>query len=90
DAHSIVLDYEGLQYQREFYSPVYETQEQITSRIPDFRNVLYWSPDVKTNAQGKTEINFYTSDKKGKYVVVLQGMNAEGKVGEQVFSFEVK
>ncbi|MBK5271599.1 MAG: hypothetical protein JJE22_11370, partial [Bacteroidia bacterium] len=42
DAHSIVLDYEGLQYQREFYSPVYETQEQITSRIPDFRNVLYW------------------------------------------------
>ena len=90
DAHSMIMDYEGLQYQREFYSPVYETQEQFTSRLPDFRNVLYWSPEVKTDAGGKGEINFYTSDRKGKYIVVIQGINADGKVGEQSFSFEVK
>jgi hypothetical protein len=90
DAHSIIMDYEGLQYQREFYSPVYETQEQFISRLPDFRNVLYWSPEVRTNASGKAEINFYTSDRKGKYIMVLQGLNADGKVGAQSFSFEVK
>ena len=67
----------ALQYQREFYSPVYETQDQISSRLPDFRNVLYWSPDIHTDAQGKAEINFFTSDLKGKYIAVLQGMNVE-------------
>jgi hypothetical protein len=90
DAHSMIIDYEGLQYQREFYSPIYETQEQFTSRLPDFRNVLYWSPEVKTDASGKAEINFYTSDRKGKYIAVFQGINADGKVGEQFFLFEVK
>jgi hypothetical protein len=84
------LEYEGLQYQREFYSPVYETPEQVSSHLPDFRNVLYWAPDVKTDAQGKAEINFYTSDIKGKYVAVLQGMNDDGRVGEKFISFEVK
>ncbi len=90
DDHSMIIDYEGLQYQREFYSPVYETQEQFSSRLPDFRNVLYWSPEVKTNESGKAEINFYTSDRKGKYIVVFQGINADGKIGAQSFSFEVK
>ena len=90
DAYSMIMDYEGLQYQREFYSPVYETQEQFSSRLPDFRDVLYWSPEVKTDTRGKAEINFYTSDRKGKYIVIFQGINADGRVGEQSFSFEVK
>ena len=90
DLKPTVLEYEGLQYQREFYSPVYETQDQISSRLPDFRNVLYWSPDVRTNAQGKAEINFFSSDLKGKYVAVLQGINADGRVGERSVLFEVK
>lgn len=90
DIHSSVLDYEGLQYQREFFSPIYETGEQINSRLPDFRNVLIWMPEVKTNSQGKAELSFYTSDRKGKYIGVLQGMNEGGKFGSNTFSFEVK
>jgi len=90
DLKPVVLEYEGLQYQREFYSPVYETQEQISSRLPDFRNVLYWSPGIHTDAQGKAEINFFTSDLKGKYIAVLQGMNVDGRVGGRSVSFEVK
>ena len=90
DLKPVVLEYEGLQYQREFYSPVYETQDQISSRLPDFRNVLYWSPGIHTDAQGKAEINFFTSDLKGKYIAVLQGMNVDGRVGERSVSFEVK
>ena len=90
DLKPVVLEYEGLQYQREFYSPVYETPDQVSSRLPDFRNVLYWSPDIHTGADGKTEINFFTSDLKGKYIAVLQGMNVEGRVGQTSLSFEVK
>jgi len=90
DLKPVVLEYEGLQYQREFYSPLYETQEQISSRLPDFRNVLYWSPRVHTDAQGKAGINFYSSDLKGKYIAVLQGINDDGRSGEGSILFEVQ
>jgi uncharacterized protein YfaS (alpha-2-macroglobulin family) len=86
----VILGYDGLQYQREFYSPVYENQEQMSSRMPDFRSVLYWSPNIHTDSQGKAQIDFFTSDMKGKYIVVLQGIAADGRVGENLVSFEVK
>jgi len=90
DLNAVILGYDGLQYQREFYSPLYENQEQLSSRMPDFRSVLYWSPNIHTDSQGKAEINFFTSDMKGKYIVVLQGIAADGRVGETLVSFEVK
>lgn len=90
DPHAVIINYEGMQPQREFYSPVYETSQQTTSRLPDFRNLLYWSPSVFTNAQGKTQVTFYTSDRAGKYVGVLQGITATGEAGSQFFKFTVK
>ena len=90
DPHAVIIDYEGMQLEREFYSPVYETNQQVVSRLPDFRNVLYWSPSVSTNAQGKTQVTFYTSDRTGNYVGVLQGITATGEVGSQYFKFMVK
>jgi hypothetical protein len=86
DTHAVVLDYEGLQLRREFYSPVYNTEAQAKSRMPDLRNLLYWSPSVGT--QGKA--SFFTSDQPGKYVGVVQGINAAGQAGAQYFTFEVK
>jgi len=88
DPHAVVIDYEGLQLRREFYSPVYDTEEQASSRIPDFRNVLYWSPSVVT--QGKGAVSFFTSDQPGKYVGVVQGITLKGDAGVQYFNFEVK
>ena len=90
DLNAVILAYDGIQYQREFYSPVYESQEQLSSRMPDFRSVLYWSPNIHTDSQGKAQIDFFTSDMKGKYIVVLQGIAADGRVGENLVSFEVK
>jgi hypothetical protein len=89
DPNVIALEYEGLQMQREFYSPIYETDVQIKSRIPDFRNLLYWSPDLKTRADGNTEISFYSSDREGRYIAVIQGMTTDGKTGSQSLQFEV-
>ncbi len=75
--NALVVEYDGLQYDREFYSPQYQTPEQAEGRLPDYRNVLYWSPDIQT--QGRSEaISFYTSDIPGKYVVVIQGVSDSG------------
>ncbi len=89
DPNATVLDYEGLQLQRQFFAPIYETQNQAKSRLPDFRNLLHWAPSVKTNQSGKAEISFYTSDLAGKYMVVVQGLSAEGRAGTKTFSFDV-
>jgi len=90
DPHAVVLDYEGLQLQRVFYAPVYDTDEQVASRLPDFRNVLYWSPSLNSNKQGKKEVSFFTGDQEGQYIGVIQGITADGTAGSQVFNFEVK
>ncbi|MBS1503934.1 MAG: hypothetical protein JST32_17825, partial [Bacteroidetes bacterium] len=90
DPHAVVLDYEGMQLQRVFYSPVYDSDAAAASRLPDFRNTLYWAPVINTNSQGKKDIVFYTSDQKGTYVGVVQGMTADGKAGSSSFTFEVK
>ena len=56
----------------------------------DFRNVLYCTPELKTDANGKQQISFYTSDLPGKYAVFLQGLSASGNAGSKVFIIEVK
>ena len=89
DRHATIMDYEGIQLKREFYSPVYETESQFSDRKPDFRDLLYWSPDVKIDASGKKTISFYTSDQEGSYVIVLQGISSDGRTGVSKSSFKV-
>ena len=88
DPRTVVVDYEGLQLHREFYSPVYDSETQISARVPDFRNLLYWSPSVIAN--GKGAVSFYTSDQRGKYLGVIQGITDKGAAGSQYFTFSVK
>lgn len=90
DPQTVVLDFKGLQSQREFITPDYSAKDQVNTRLPDFRHLLFWSPDVSTNEKGKNELSFYTSDVPGKYVIVVQGINPEGKTGYQEMTFEVK
>ena len=90
DTTSTVIDYEGLQLKREFYSPLYETAQQVSSRLPDFRSLLFWSPDVNTNESGQKEVSFYTSDVAGRYAVVLQGISKNGNAGSKVMTIDVK
>ncbi len=90
DTDLLKVNYEGLQFQREFFSPVYEPDRDKSSRIPDFRNLLFWSPDIKTGKSGQEKISFYTSDLPGQYIVVVQGITKEGKAGYKSITFQVE
>jgi hypothetical protein len=91
DPHALVVDYEGLQLEREFYSPVYDAaNKEEASHTPDYRTLLYWSPNVESDTNGAKHIRFFTSDKKGRYATVIQGLNANGQCGSTVEIFEVK
>lgn len=87
---STILPYDGLQLKREFFSPKYATESQVASRIPDYRNVLYWNPNVLTGNTGTATTSFYSSDLPGKYQVVLEGMDKSGHAGSRSFVIEVK
>ncbi|WP_201977689.1 hypothetical protein [Hymenobacter rubidus] len=90
DAHALVQQYDGVQRQREFYAPRYDTPEAAKSRLPDLRNLLYWNPNLSTSgAAGKT-VDFYTGDQTGRYLVVLQGLAANGLAGSHSFVLDVK
>jgi hypothetical protein len=87
--HDVILDYDGLQQQRIFYSPDYSSDKELQSRLPDFRDVLYWSPNVNTNEKGNGRISFFTGDIPGKYLVVLQGISSNGHAGSNSFVLNV-
>ena len=90
DPKAIVIDYDGLQRMRSFQSPEYSTPDRKSDRLPDFRNVLYWQPDVETDATGNQVVTFYTSDKKGNFVGVIHGMTKDGLMGSRTFTITVK
>jgi hypothetical protein len=89
DPKVLVMPYEGVQVEREFYAPRYDNGN-ASSRIPDFRNLLHWSPNVVTDASGKAKIEFYTSDQVGQYQVVIQGITPSGVAGSKTLGFTVK
>jgi hypothetical protein len=88
DPNAIVLDYKGLQSKRVFNAPVYETGMQQESRLPDFRELLYWNPNMIIHK--KNSVSFYTSDVPGNYIISVQGVNKEGTLFNQSIPFFVK
>jgi hypothetical protein len=90
DSRSLQIDYDGLQWQRKFYSPVYSTPQEAASRLPDFRDLLWWGQNIHLVGGEKKEYDFYTADLPGKYLVVIQGLTADGMAGAQYLQFEVK
>lgn len=77
DAHALVVEYAGLQWRREFYSPVYKTDKEKNSHLPDMRTSLYWQPGIQVR-DGKALLRFYTGDIKGRFAIVVQGLGADG------------
>ena len=73
-----------------FISPDYSSAEIRNSRIPDFRNTLYWNPSVKPDKSGKASIEFWTSDDISDYVINIQGNTSDGRLISTRKSIRVK
>lgn len=89
DSKAFVIDYEGLQLQRHFYSPAYDTDKQLLNRIPDFRELLFWAPEIQTDNEGAAKVKFFTSDQIGKYQIVIQGLDNSGSGGSTIKTLNV-
>ena len=81
-----MFSYEFPQERPIFGMPDYGIEEVKRSRRPDFRHTLYWNPSV----EGKTGVEFYTSDMEGTYIATLKGVTADGKKVEIKQEFDVR
>jgi hypothetical protein len=78
----------GFNKVREFYSPKYDKPGDADN-LPDYRTTIYWDPRIKTDASGNSTISFYNADGPGSYKVVVEGINAAGELGRQVYRYTV-
>lgn len=65
---------------KEFSAPLYDKQEKVETRT-DFRNTIYWNPNIEVDKTGKKSIEFYTSDDITSFRVSLEGIANDGSVG---------
>lgn len=83
-------EFEACQPVYRYSFPDYSVDTLKNNRIPDFRNTLYWNPDLNTDEAGKAVVEFYTSDEAGEYTIAIEGMTSDGRTGKTEVSFNVK
>ncbi|MGZ3873862.1 MAG: hypothetical protein ACXVJD_13150 [Mucilaginibacter sp.] len=80
---------DGFYKAREFYSPQYENAT-TNQNVADLRSTIYWKPDIITDKDGKASFTYYNADGKGTYRIVIEGIDADGNLGRQVFRYQVQ
>jgi hypothetical protein len=61
--------------------PVPQYPKSYDGPRTDFRETIYWNPSVETNAQGKAEVTFVTSDAVTAFRATAEGFGAAGTAG---------
>ncbi|WP_433831079.1 hypothetical protein [Flavobacterium anhuiense] len=74
---------------RIFYEAVYDAVT-INDPLPDFRNTLFWKPDLITNESGEASITFFCSDINSQFIGEIEGVSGDGLLGSESFKFAVK
>jgi hypothetical protein len=80
-SYAVRKQFQFLQYPVSFDSPDHSAGNDSLLLTPDFRNLLYWNPEVITDANGIATVSFYTSDDISDYRIVVQGLTEDGLAG---------
>jgi hypothetical protein len=88
--YAVRIPYRVLDKENSFVSPDYSSEALKKSRIPDFRNTLYWNPSVKQDKEGKIRIEFWSSDNQSNYIINIQGITQEGRLFSIQKSIRIK
>ena len=72
-----------------FVTPNYSNSDFIHSRMPDFRNPLFWNPYIRIDQGSFKNIDFFTSDDEGIYEIEVTGVWEDGSIISVKSDFEV-
>jgi TonB-dependent SusC/RagA subfamily outer membrane receptor len=95
DAPQYVNPYSGLYINtpkgyyktRQFYSPRYGAD---IAPVPDTRSTIYWAPLLLTDNSGHSTFEYFNAGSKGSYRVVVEGIDNNGRIGRQVYHYNVQ
>ncbi len=85
---STFLEFQLAEDKDNFIAKKHEDANSQSGRIPDFRNVLYWNPEVSLK-DGNGKVSFYTSDFEGTYEIIVRGIDKNGNFSLGATSFTV-
>lgn len=66
---------------KEFYTPKYDKPVLPEAQQPDFRSLVYWAPSIPKDKDGNTVVSFYNPDIPGNYVIVVEAISTDGRIG---------
>ena len=69
--------------EKEFYAPKYDRPVPEDSQKPDLRSLIHWSPSSKTDQNGRISVSFYNGDIAGDYIIVVEAISTDGRIGYQ-------
>jgi len=69
---------ENFMVTKEFYQPVYDTEEKRRSTIPDLRKTIHWEPELQFDEDGTATVKFYNGDRYTRIKCILEGITEDG------------
>jgi uncharacterized protein YfaS (alpha-2-macroglobulin family) len=52
--------------------------------------LVHWVPSLGINQDGKASIQFYNPDVSGEYVIIVEGITQDGKIGYSEKNYTIK
>jgi alpha-2-macroglobulin-like protein len=84
DQKAIQIQQQQAQYYRarQFAAPVYAGAAYVApDKRSDFRQTIFWEPNVKVDRTGKSVLEFYNSDEISSFRAIAEGISVDGAVG---------
>jgi hypothetical protein len=66
-----------------------EVRNNLSGRIPVYKNLLYWNPSITTDKEGNAKVSFIAPDNSGTFEIRCFGFSPEGIAGEGRISIKV-
>jgi len=88
---SYFFDYQSFYPQEEVTEGLArDLDKQISSRVPDTRNTIYWRDDIELKKGSPLELPFMAPDTPGEYVILIRGVDPMGEVLSTTARFRVE
>lgn len=79
---------QGMYEIKEFQAPDYSNPANNPIE-EDYRSTIYWNPNIITTESGEAAFEFFTADQAGRYRIVIEGIDLNGKLGRSETFIEV-
>ena len=76
--------------EKEFYAPKYDRPVPEDSQKPDLRSLIHWSSSIKTDQNGRASVSFYNGDIAGDYIIIVEAISEDGRIGYQEKKYTVQ